>query len=254
MNIKAIIEAALMVAGKALTVDNLKNLFSEDENAPDTKKVKEILAAIATDCEKLGYELKELSSGYRYQVKQEHATWVSRLWEEKPPKYSKALLEIIAIIAYKQPVTRAEIEEIRGVAVSTNSVRTLLDKQWVKVIAHKDVPGRPAVYGTTKEFLDYFNLSHLRDLPELDFSKLEFATVESDDDDSLSKGFRLDEALEDVESDLETSEVSEDAAEGHQPDSTVIDISEEFLKKQQENHQLHAEDDDIEIIDAGNAS
>jgi len=119
------------------------------------------------DCEGRGFQLKEVASGYRFQVRQEYAEWVGRLWEERPPRYSRALLETLALIAYKQPITRGDIEEIRGVAVSTNIMRSLLEREWVRVVGHRDVPGRPAIYATTKTFLDYFDLDSLEALPTL---------------------------------------------------------------------------------------
>ncbi|NQY43484.1 MAG: SMC-Scp complex subunit ScpB [Legionellales bacterium] len=161
MNKKCIIEGALIAYGDVLSIDKIKKMFREDNIKEDgetlsVKEIKDILNEIATECGEKGYELKEIASGYRLQVKSEYSKWISKLWEEKPPRYSKTVLETMAIVAYKQPVTRAEIEEIRGVAVSTNVIRMLMDRQWIKIIAHKDVPGRPAVYGTTNIFLDYF--------------------------------------------------------------------------------------------------
>lgn len=259
MNVQAIIEATLMAAGKALSVEDIKRVFKGADEMVSSDTVKETLQNIADNCENLGFELKKLSSGYRFQVKQEYASWVSKLWEEKPPKYSKALLEIIAIIAYKQPVTRAEIEEIRGVAVSTNAIRSFLDKQWIKVVAHKDIPGKPAVYGTTKEFLDHFNLESLTDLPEIDLSKIEFSK-EVDDSDEPQMGFNIEDAIEAEEaieneeivsesSDSEANETENDI-ETKGSDSVVIDASEEFLKKKQENQKAHDTEDVLEVYEA----
>ena len=159
MNKKCIIEGALIAYGEPLSIDKIKKMFREDSIKEDdetlsVKQIKDILNEISAECSEKGYELKEIASGYRLQVKSEYSKWISKLWEEKPPRYSKTILETLAIVAYKQPVTRAEIEEIRGVAVSTNVIRMLMDRQWIKIIAHKDVPGRPAVYGTTNIFLD----------------------------------------------------------------------------------------------------
>lgn len=191
MEIKAILSGALVVAGRPLTIADFSKLFIEEEYIPTEEELLAELTAISEACSTLGFELKKLASGYRFQVKPEYAGAVSKLWEEKPPKYSKATLEIISIIAYKQPVTRAEIESIRGVAVSTNAIRTLLDRQLIKVIAHKDIPGRPAVYGTTKEFLDYFNLTSINELPALDLSKIAFSKDVVDDQQKV--GFDLDD-------------------------------------------------------------
>ena len=166
--LQKIIEGALMAAGRPLTVDELMSLFGEGESyRPARDEVKAALEDISTDCRDRGFELKQVASGYRFQVRQQVSQWVARLWEEKPQKYSRALLETLAIIAYRQPVTRSEIEEIRGVSVSSNIVKTLLEREWIRVVGHRDVPGRPAILATTKKFLDYFNLRRLDDLPPL---------------------------------------------------------------------------------------
>ncbi|MCP5335740.1 MAG: SMC-Scp complex subunit ScpB [Oceanospirillaceae bacterium] len=162
----AIIEGALVASTQALGLERLKNLFYEDE-APDDVRLQASLERIASRCEHRGYELKKVASGYRFQVKQDVMPWVSRLWEEKPQRYSRALLETMAIIAYRQPITRSEIEDIRGVAVSTSMVKTLQEREWVQVVGYRDVPGRPAMYATTREFLDYFQLENLEQLPSL---------------------------------------------------------------------------------------
>lgn len=164
--LKKIIEAAMLAAGKPLTLERMVTLFPEDQQ-PHRDAVRAALEAIATDCETRGIELRELASGFRFQVKQDMAPWVARLWEERAPRYSRAILETLALIAYRQPITRAEIEDIRGVAVSTHIVKTLMDREWVRIVGHRDVPGRPALYGTTREFLDYFNLKSLEEMPSL---------------------------------------------------------------------------------------
>lgn len=161
-----IIEAALLVAGHPLTLNSLQNLFIEAER-PATADIKAILAKIEERYQNSGIELKEVASGYRFQAKAELSPWLSRLWEERAPRYSRAFLETLAIIAYQQPVTRAEIEEIRGVTVSSNIMKTLQEREWIRVLGYKEVPGKPAIYGTTKTFLDYFNLKSLTDLPTL---------------------------------------------------------------------------------------
>lgn len=166
--LQKIIEGALMAAGRPLTPDDLMGLFgSEDAYRPAREEVKAALESIEVDCEGRGFELKQVASGYRLQVRQELSQWIGRLWEEKPQKYSRALLETLAIIAYRQPATRGEIEEIRGVSVSSSIVKTLLEREWIRVVGHRDVPGRPAILATTKKFLDYFNLRRLDDLPPL---------------------------------------------------------------------------------------
>lgn len=164
--IKNIIEAALMAAGQPLSIDRLLSLFL-DEQQPSRDQIRDALKLLADDCEGRGVELKEVSSGFRFQAKQDYAQWISRLWEEKPPRYSRALLETLSLIAYRQPITRGEIEDVRGVSVSSNIIKTLLERDWVKVVGHRDVPGKPAMYATTKQFLDYFNLKNLSELPTL---------------------------------------------------------------------------------------
>jgi len=168
--IKQIVEAALVCAEGPLTLDAIAAVFRPedftDEEA-DRKLIREAIKALQADCENRGVELKQVASGYRYQVKQELSPWIGRLWEEKPPRYSRALLETLSLVAYKQPVTRGDIESVRGVSVSTNIMRTLIERDWVKVVGHREVPGRPAMYGTTRGFLDYFNLRSLDELPPL---------------------------------------------------------------------------------------
>ncbi len=166
LKIQAIVEAALLAAGKPLTLEQLRELFPEDER-PIKKTMEHVMALLESACEGRGFELRKVASGFRLQVREEYAPWVARLFEEKPPRYSRALLETLALIAYRQPITRGEIEDIRGVAVSSNIVRTLLEREWVRVVGHRDVPGRPAMYATTKQFLDYFNLRGLDQLPPL---------------------------------------------------------------------------------------
>lgn len=165
-HLQAIVEAALLAAGKPLSLEQLLELFNE--GARPTRQVMEhVLAQVEAACEGRGFELKKVASGYRFQVREAYATWVGRLFEEKPQRYSRALLETLALIAYRQPITRGEIEEIRGVTVSSNIVRTLLEREWVRVVGHRDVPGRPAMYATTRQFLDYFNMKSLDQLPPL---------------------------------------------------------------------------------------
>jgi segregation and condensation protein B len=165
--LKQIVEGALLAAGKPLTVQRLGDLFEDSDPKPGRDEIIAALEDIASECRSRSFEIVEVASGYRLQVKETLAPWVSRLWEEKPQRYSRALLETLALVAYRQPITRGEIEDIRGVAVSTNIVRTLLERDWVRVVGHREVPGRPAMYATTKIFLDYFNLKSLDELPSL---------------------------------------------------------------------------------------
>ena len=161
-----ILEGALMVAGEALSIQRLSQLFDEFDRPANTD-LREALDEVGRRCEGRGYELVQVATGYRFQVRQNLSTWVGRLWQERPPRYSRALLETLSLIAYRQPITRGEIEEIRGVAVSTNIVKTLQERDWVRIVGHRDVPGRPAMYATTRQFLDYFNLKSLEELPPL---------------------------------------------------------------------------------------
>lgn len=173
-----IIEGAILAADKPLTVQNLAELFEEQERPANTE-IREALKAVAERCEGRGFELQEVASGFRFQVRQQLSPWVARLWVERPARYSRALLETLALIAYRQPITRGEIEEIRGVAVSTNIIKTLHERDWIRVVGHRDVPGRPAMYATTRTFLDYFNLKSLDQLPVLaDIRDVETLTAE----------------------------------------------------------------------------
>ena len=164
--LKQIIEGALLAAGRPLGIDQILALFLDDEQ-PSRDEIRAAIEALQADCATRGVELMEVSSGYRFQVKSDLARWIANLWEERPARYSRAVLETLALIAYRQPITRGEIEDVRGVAVSTNIVKSLLEREWVRVIGYRDVPGKPALYGTTRQFLDYFNLKSLSDLPPL---------------------------------------------------------------------------------------
>lgn len=164
--LKQIVEGALLAAGDPLSLNQLAGLFPDDEQ-PGHGALREALAALDADCETRAVELREVANGYRLQVRENMMPWIGRLWAEKPAKYTRAMLETLAIIAYRQPITRGEIEQIRGVAVSSNILRTLQERDWIKSLGHRDVPGRPELLGTTKTFLDYFNLKSLDELPTL---------------------------------------------------------------------------------------
>ena len=166
VELKRIIEAVLFSSDEPMDMKRLMGLFPEDGH-PGRDAIKAALESIKKDCEDRSIELKEVKSGFRFQVRQTYADWVAKLWEERPARYSRAAMETIALIAYRQPITRAEIEEVRGVSVSTQIIKTLMERDWVKVVGHRDVPGKPALYATTKNFLDYFNLKSLEDLPTL---------------------------------------------------------------------------------------
>jgi segregation and condensation protein B len=164
--LQPILEAAIMAAGRPLTPAAMQKLFDEGHE-PEISEIKTALAAIQSTYQTSGIELKEVASGYQFQAKTEYSHWLSRLWEERAPRYSRAFLETLALIAYRQPVTRAEIEEIRGVTASSHILKTLQEREWIRILGHKEVPGKPALYGTTKTFLDYFNLKSLDELPSL---------------------------------------------------------------------------------------
>ena len=164
--ISQVIEAVLLSASRPIDVQEIKRVFPEDEK-PTREEIRQALQEIEEQCKDRGVELKKVSSGYRLQVRQSLSTYVAKLWEERPQRFSKATLETLALIAYRQPITRGEIEEIRGVTIGTQLMRGLMERGWVKIVGQRDVPGRPSLYSTTKEFLDYFGLQHLRELPEL---------------------------------------------------------------------------------------
>lgn len=174
--IRRIVEAALLAAGEPLSLARLRELFPLD-SAPEEGAIQAALDALRLACSDRGIELVEVASGFRYQVRAELHPWVARLWAERPQRYTRATLETLALIAYRQPITRGEIEQVRGVSVSSNIIKTLEEREWIRVIGHRDVPGKPALFGTTRQFLDYFGLhsldqlpplSELRDLAELD--------------------------------------------------------------------------------------
>ena len=164
--LKNIIEAALFAADQPMSLEQLLSLFEEHEK-PSRFGLRKTIDILQDEYNTRGIELIEVASGFRIRVRQQMTQWITRLWEEKPGRYSKALMETLAIITYKQPVTRSEIEEIRGVSVSTAIIKTILERSWARIVGHRDVPGKPAMYGTTRQFLDYFNLKSLDDLPTL---------------------------------------------------------------------------------------
>ena len=165
-DLASLLEAYLLASGKPLSLERLGELFEEIER-PTPAQLKAALKVLEKSCSGRAFELKEVASGYRLQVRERFAPWVGRLWEERPPRYSRAMLETLALIAYRQPITRGEIEEVRGVAVNSQIVKTLLERDWIRVVGYRDVPGRPAMFATTKTFLDYFDLRSLDQLPPL---------------------------------------------------------------------------------------
>ncbi len=209
--IKRIVEAAIFAADAPLDRDALLMLFDEADR-PDKAVLGKLLEELVEDYAERGVELREVASGFRFQARKEVGPWVSRLWQEKAPRYSRAILETLALMAYRQPITRGEIEEIRGVAVSTHIIKTLLERGWARVVGHRDVPGRPAMYATTRQFLDYFDLKSLEDLPSL---------AEIKDLDKLNQELALDdrppEAAAAQDGDDESASGQEDTGEGSAP-------------------------------------
>ncbi len=206
--LKKIIEAVLYASDEPMNLNRLMSLFPE-EGHPGRDAIRAAISQLQEEAADRSVELKEVGSGYRYQVRQDYAEWVSKLWEERPARYSRASLETLALIAYRQPVTRAEIEEVRGVSVSSQIIKAFVERDWVKVVGHRDVPGKPALYATTKGFLDYFNLSSLQDLPSL---------AEIRDIDSINEKLELNLPGENAE-----MEVDEECAE-----PTDADVSDEI--------------------------
>jgi segregation and condensation protein B len=193
--IKYFVEAALLAAGRPLSVQQLQDLF-DGRSTPDKSRIRQAIADLEGDYEGRGLTVSEVASGFRLQIKTAMAARLQKLWEERPPRYSRALFETLALIAYRQPITRGEIEEVRGVTVSSNIMRSLMEREWVRVVGHRDVPGRPAMFGTTRQFLDYFGLKKLDDLPPLaDLSDWESLRVQLD----------LPEVDEDVAEDMPAS-------------------------------------------------
>jgi len=183
-----LLEAFLLASGKPQSLERLYELFEEGER-PEPPVFKKALSLLAKSCEGRAFELKEVASGYRLQIREKFSPWVGRLWEERPQRYSRALLETMALIAYRQPITRGEIEDVRGVAVNTNIVKTLIEREWIRIVGYRDVPGKPAMFATTKAFLDHFNLKNLEDLPPLaELREMEAEPVLDFDDAPVPQG------------------------------------------------------------------
>ncbi|MDO3384175.1 SMC-Scp complex subunit ScpB [Gilvimarinus algae] len=238
--LQAIVEGALLAAGEPLSLKRLETLFDEGE-APEKEQFMAALEAIGEQCAGRGFELKEVASGWRLQVREEMAPWVNRLWEEKPQKYSRALLETLALIAYRQPITRGDIEEIRGVAVSSHIIKTLAEREWIKVVGQRDVPGRPSLYATTRQFLDYFNLKSLDQLPTLseirDIDEINAALdldggqggAEDEGEDRLGEPAQpgeMDDTAYEHDDDAEVAEVSSESDE-YESDEAPADAGDE---------------------------
>lgn len=243
-----IIEGALLAAGKALTVAQIAELFEEHER-PENTDIREALREVAERCEDRGFELQEVSSGFRFQVRHSLSPWVARLWQERPQKYSRALLETLALVAYRQPITRGEIEEIRGVAVSSSIIKTLHEREWIRVVGHRDVPGRPAMYATTRQFLDYFNLKSLDQLPALaEIRDLETLNAELGFSEPL-KPEGDDSAQQPDGPGLTVVGGTEHNPEMEQEPETGVSLSEvvDELEARAEDSAAPVEDDDVEL-------
>ncbi|MEG0859642.1 MAG: SMC-Scp complex subunit ScpB [Pseudomonas sp.] len=202
-----LLEAFLLASGKPQSLERLFELFEEAER-PEPAVFKKALEVLRKSCNGRAFELKEVASGYRLQIREDYAPWVGRLWEERPQRYSRALLETMALIAYRQPITRGEIEDVRGVAVNTNIVKTLLEREWIRIVGYREVPGKPAMFATTKAFLDHFNLKNLDDLPALaDLREMEPEPVLELDDAPVPAHLQAlaDESAEPAEPKEETS-------------------------------------------------
>ncbi len=209
--LKKILEGALFASGQALSLEQLGALFDELER-PSNTDMRDALTELVGDYAERGLELREVASGWRFQVRQEVGPWVSRLWEERPQRYSRALLETLALIAYRQPITRSEIEEIRGVAVSSHIVKTLIEREWIRVAGHRDVPGRPALFATTRQFLDAFNLKSLAELPSLsEIRDLDKINEELEFLEAQALGAHADDELAEVMAELEAEAEAHDA-------------------------------------------
>lgn len=222
--LRRIIEAALLAAGEPVSIAQIGTLF-DDGDRPSPGLIQQALEALQDECAGRGVELKEVSSGWRLQVRGELMPWVSRLWEERPQRYSRALLETLALVAYRQPITRGEIESVRGVSLSSNIIRTLQEREWIRIVGHRDVPGKPALFGTTRAFLDYFNLRSLDELPTLaeikDLDSLEpelaFSGANDDSADQVDESSGIDETPEIDEAPEVGDQGAEAAAEDELP-------------------------------------
>lgn len=207
--LKIILEGALLAANRPLTLDDLLGLFEEEER-PERDAVRAALDALQNEYADRSFALKEVASGFRIQVKRELSPWVSRLWMERPSRYSRALLETLALVAYRQPITRGEIEDIRGVSVSSSIMKTLQEREWIRVVGHRDVPGKPAMYGTSRQFLDYFDLKSLDELPTLaELRDIDSINAELDLREPGEGGAAAAEAHADLEEEQDESPVNE---------------------------------------------
>ena len=261
--LKQIIEAALMSVAKPMSIDQLLKLFIEFELV-SANRIKEVIKQLQNDCEGRGIELADVASGYRYQARQDFSEWLSRLWEERPAKYSRATLETLALIAYRQPVTRAEIEDVRGVGVSSSIIKTLMERDWIRIVGHRDVPGRPALYATAKQFLDYFNMKSLEDLPTLSEIKdledinpeLELPNPDVHEEDEIVSDLKVDSEQDlDSDSDSDSERQMEIDAVEELDSEAETDIVNKEINDEENNssdEELDEESDDSLVSDSPN--
>ncbi len=258
--LKNIIEAALMVATQPLSVTRILSLFEADQTQePERDDIRNAITSLQEDYKERGIELAEVASGFRFQARDEYAEWVNHLFDERPPRYSRALLETLAIIAYRQPITRGEIEEIRGVSVSSTIVKTLQEREWIKVVGHRDVPGKPSLLATTKSFLDYFNLKKLSELPALedikDFDSINpdlFEELEGETKPEVGTDEKLDNENE-LDNETVASTDEQDVADLEQEQNDVDDESETIDEIQQTDDELETiSDEETEIEEGAN--
>ncbi len=228
LEIRHFVEAALIAAGRPLNIDQLQGLF-DGRSAPQKSEIREAISVLNEEYSDRGLLIAEVASGFRMQIKPAMADRLHKLWEERPPRYSRALFETLALVAYRQPITRGEIEEVRGVAVSSNIIRTLIERDWVRAVGHRDVPGRPEMFGTTKYFLDYFGLKKLDDLPPL---------ADLSDWESLRLQLDLPEVKEEIEA--------------PPPESTEIPaLIAEAESEEEESDDVVMSDDEIDAVNQG---
>jgi segregation and condensation protein B len=212
--LKPVVEGLIFAADEPMSIKDLFTIF-DDQGSIEQVQIKEVLDELKEDYSDRGLELKEVGSGFRFQVREKNAAWVSKLWQERPAKYSRASLETLALIAYRQSITRAEIEDVRGVAVSSNIIKALLEREWVRVVGHRDVPGKPALFSTTKEFLNYFNLKSLEELPPLSELK---------DIDAINEQLNLDPEPEVRKLSDEVEEMNKDSSEEDSEDKDLDEM------------------------------
>jgi segregation and condensation protein B len=258
-----VLEAAIMAYQAPLSLEKMQQLFEETQ-APTQNELQAALSYLAEQCQERGVELLEVASGYRFQSKQEYAPFLVKLWEEKPQRYSRATLETLVLIAYRQPITRAEIEEIRGVSVSSYIIKSMLEREWIRLVGHRDVPGKPSLFGTTKKFLDYFNLTSLKDLPTLaDVQDLDFLgqhlqeELDLEFESAAMPGVQTVGELEDTVTESEShAEQSVEAATEklepdvmHEPEASIMeseledqDESEDFVLDSEHDEKAELED------------